>query len=135
MTVLTVPQDPEAEATVAGCAIATRRGARLAARVPADAFYDGRLRNLFEAAVALDVADLDGRVTAVATRCGRSPRGVWRTVDDRPVMFDETGSYAARVVDAARRRTAMGAALAAFNALGEGGTLADVAPLLAGALQ
>lgn len=136
MSGVRVPHDEEAEEVVAGCAVASAHGAALAAgRVVADDFYTPRLQRLFEAAVELvDVESEADRISFSAARAGVPEADVRSLVRARPVMHDSAGSFARRVRDAARRRAVMFAATDVLERLGRGEPLAEVLPILEGAL-
>jgi replicative DNA helicase len=126
---LETPWDEWAERAVAACAVASRRGADLAAeRLTVDAFWSPRLRRLFEAALTVDRSlDQEGRIMAVVEATGVPECEVRALVEDRPVMWDTSGGFAARVADAARRRAVMTLCARVYNELGRGARLAEVA--------
>ncbi len=160
---LDVPWDEMAERCVVGCAIATASGAAAqAVLVRADDFYSASYRRLYNAALSLDaietalpvcctaavrggtwcanhpyVASLTTvRVAAVAMIADAYILEVAELVDERPMMWGTAGTYAARVVEGARRRAMMAAAAEIFNGLGRGygpDAMASAISLLAGA--
>lgn len=96
-----------AEEVVAGCALASRHGAGLAAsRLDRRHFNDPKCRALFEAAVVCELVDQDDRIHDCALDADVDPRFAARVVADRPVQWDTAGGYAAEIVAkaAARRR-------------------------------
>jgi replicative DNA helicase len=131
-----VPYDEEAEEVVVGCAIASEHGAALASgRLAADDFYTPRLRRLFEAATDLIGVESEAdRIAFAAARAGVPEEDVRLLVRTRPVMHDSSGSFACRVREAARRRGVMLAATDALERLRRGEPLAEVLPILEGAL-
>jgi xanthine dehydrogenase molybdopterin-binding subunit B len=120
-----------AEETVAGCAVATKHGADLArARIDSSDFWNRGPRRLFEAALDITIDDHDGRLRAVAESAGLAETDVARMVDDRAVMFDINGSFAARVRDASLRRQVLQLCADVFNAVGGGARLDEIRPRL-----
>lgn len=131
MSRLQAPFDRWAEEAVVGCAVASKRGAALAAeRLDSDDFYNPRHARLFAAAVALESSDQDERVADVSRVAEVDQAEVERLVDARPVAWDRNGSFAARVLDASRRRQIMATAAEVYNAVAAGARLEEIAPLL-----
>lgn len=130
---LTVPEDPWAETTVVGCAVASRRGAELArARIEAEDIWNSRLRRLYEAALELDqVSDHDQRIESVANLTGIPAEEIFALVDDRPCMVDASGAFAKRVLDASLRRAVMTHCARVYNELAAGARLEEIAPMVA----
>jgi hypothetical protein len=145
---LAVPTAPEAERAVVGVVLLTPFGlAHAAGIVTADDFHDRTLARLFEAAA--DLADigpfrppsLDGldpccfpsssgvRIAAAATIADVPFMVVEAIAADAPTMTNAQ-HWARHVADAARRRRAMTVLAGAYNALGAGASLDDVAPTL-----
>lgn len=112
-----IPTDEAAEAVVAACAIASEHGAAIAAeRVDPLDFYCPRYRRLF--AVALELVGVvreDERIARAAAAAGVPVADVEGLVQARPVAWDSAGTYAARVVEAARRRRIMAQAEALYR--------------------
>lgn len=130
-----IPFDAGAEREVVACALATPYGRQLAAeRLQAEDFYVPRCRRLFLVAKRLEQKDQDERIAAAASMSGEPLVDLERLVDERAVMFDTSGGFANRVLDAARRRHAMEILADAFNAVGEGAELGDVAQLVGAVL-
>ncbi len=129
---LVVPMDEEAERTVAGCVAATVHGSLLAhQRLRASDFHIPACRRVFEAAEIVGWAlSLAERVARIADTAKVDEVAVWAMVRKRPVMDDTSGCYAQRVRDASRRRQVMIVAADVYNALGQGGTLADAVAAL-----
>lgn len=129
---LVVPADRYAEEVVVGCAVATVHGAALAAeRLTAEDFYwpaHGRLLTA-TAAIPAVVPEPD-RIAACAIRAGLKVDEVAALVAGRGVMWDLSGSYARRVLDAARRRRLMHICEAAYRRIGEGGTPEEALSML-----
>lgn len=110
-------EDIEAELIVAGCVVASPRGAELAAeRVTADHFTRPHLRDLFDAAGDLPATPptfddplepglADQRVAAAADVTGITVADVDLLVARRLTMVDGNGVYAARLQRAHTRRT------------------------------
>ena len=124
---LEVPYDEYAEQTVAACAVASRRGAQLAAeRLKPQHFWHPKYRSLFEAAVALDEESgvteegLASRERRVAAITGVPLPEIGRLVYDRPVQWDTSGSYARRVARGALARHVMAVCAQTYNELGAG---------------
>lgn len=120
--------DELAERCVAGCAIASRHGAALAAeRVRAADFYNVTHGRLLAAALCLDDIEHQAvRVSAVSVIADVRLVELEALVDDRPVQWDTNGTYATRVVEAARRRALMVAASEVLDGLSQGSALADL---------
>ena len=126
---LEVPHDAWSEAAVVGCAIASLYGATLAkGRIEAQDIWDPRLRRMFEAALKVELSGQDERIEAVAAEIGIPAVEIARVVDDRPAQWDSSGGFAARVLDAAKRRAVMQHAAELHNALGRGARLEEIAP-------
>ncbi len=137
---LTVPADLCAERVVAGCTLLHPLGAQRAAAMlsPAD-FYFPQCRRLFEAALQLhDVGPFDqgpvpwlpssARVRAIAAAVmADEPFMVAEQLMAESPVMTRPEPWAAKVAAAAERRRAMRLLADAFNALGEGGDLEDVA--------
>lgn len=128
-----IPTDNWAEAAVVACAVASRRGAQLAAgRLKASDVWQPRLRAIFRAAVTLDDLpgvsedDLAERQRRVSEMTGVPLQDIVRLVEERPVRTDATGSFARRVLDASRRRALMQNCARIYNELGHGATLDDI---------
>lgn len=122
------PYEAEAEATVVPCAIATPRGCELAkSRLKPSDFWNPKYRALLEAALSLEVTDQEDRKAAVASATGVSVSEITAMLNDRAVMWDKSGSFARRVLDASRRRRAMTAAARIYNGLGSGARLDEIA--------
>lgn len=139
MSDLRAPFDGYAESVIAGCATASRRGARLAQnRLAPDDFWDPRLRRIFEAALDIDDS-LDGisedssqeRLRIVADRATVPLPDIRRLVSDRPVQWDTTGTYADKIARAAQARKVMALCAQIYNDLGAGTPLHDITPKLA----
>jgi replicative DNA helicase len=145
---LAVPTANEAERSVVGVVLLTPLGlAHVAGIVTADDFHDRTLARLLEATTDLaDIgpfrpASLDGldpyrfpssrgvRIAAAATIADVSFMAVEAIAADAPTMTN-AGHWARQVADAARRRRAMVVLANAYNALGGGAALEDVAPTL-----
>jgi replicative DNA helicase len=109
--------------------IASPRGAALAkGRVAAGDFYELRLRQIYDAASGIDhITNEDARVTAVASATGIPESALRELVDDRPCHADTSGGLARRVKDASARREALRLCALAYNAIGSGASLSDVA--------
>lgn len=119
MTLPNVLYAEHAEQVVAGCAVASRHGAALAARrLTASSFHDPRARGLFTAAVVCELVDQDDRVHDCALDAGVDPRWADRAVRDRPVQWDTAGTYAAQVIAAAAARRRAEQLLADLDDLG-----------------
>ena len=119
MTLPNILYAEQAEQVVAGCALASRHGAALAARrLTASQFHDPRARGLFTAAVVCDLVDQDDRVHDCALDAGIDPRWAEDAVRGRPVQWDTSGSYAARVSAAATARRKAEQLLADLDELG-----------------
>lgn len=132
MTALVVPADFAAEVAVAGCAVSNRHGAALAAaRLSEDSFYWPRNGRLFTAAGAItEVGPEPDRIAACAAQADVPVAQVAALVAARPIMWDATGSYARRVLEAARRRRVMHIAETAYRRIAEGGTVEEALSLL-----
>lgn len=154
MSALEVPRDQASELALVGSAVAHPAAARHVAELvePAD-FYDVRLGRLVP--VAAEIADVPCRVPVVALDEAAGlwpytpPSSVRMRIGAIAVLADESIAYlldladhrefvsgspapwAARVIDAARRRRLMGYAGDLFNSLGLGRSLEAVAPLIA----
>lgn len=130
-----VPVDEEAEAVVARCAVHTSGGARLAAsRVTPAMMWVPRHRQLLQVAFALpaitgELAE-DSRIAAAARQLGEPVDRLRAEVLQRPVLVDESGGYAARVVDAHERRRLLAAAEDVRRALAAGAPTDEVAWIL-----
>lgn len=124
---LQVPFDEEAERIVVGCAIASHAGYRHASMaVRFEDFYKPAHRALFRSCEQLreldrsDVDTLEQRILTAARLALVPTAEVRSLVDDRPVMWDRSGSYAARVRHAALDRLLMSRASQLYNALAAG---------------
>ncbi len=153
MKALEVPTDDQAEQAVVGTAIASSRGCRSAAGVVTeDEFYWPLHARLFVAAQALDEIEATfpvccTKVMTTGTGCPEHPywpnlsrlravaaaviadcpaQVVHDLVEERPLMWDNHGRYAAQVAEAARRRKMMVAAEQVFNGIGRGLPLEDL---------
>ena len=122
-----VPRDDEAEAVVVGCAVALHHGYELAAgRLTADDFWAPTTRRLFEACASLEsiqgtsIDDTERRIYEAARITGVPVLQIRQLVDDRPIMWDLSGSYAARLRRPSDAREVMAACAAVYNRLGEG---------------
>ncbi len=71
-----------------------------------------------------------GTVASIADEAMVDEADVWAMIRERAVIHDTSGSYARRVLDASRRRQMMAVALDVYNALGEGGALAEAVAVL-----
>lgn len=129
---IVIPSDRAAEAIIVGCAVATVHGAALAGeRLAATDFYWPAHGHLFLAAVDLTDVDIEqDRIAVCAARAELDEAVVTALVRSRSVMFDTTGSYARRVVEAARRRRLMSICEVAYRRIGEGGTVEDALSVL-----
>lgn len=141
---LAVPADFSAERAVAGAALLHRLGARRAAAVLSGAdFYYPQCRRLFEAALQLDDIGsfTDGSPVAWRPSSARVRAVAAAVMADVPFVVAEQLTtetpamaspepWAAEVVAAAERRRAMRALADAYNLLGEGGDLDEVASVL-----
>lgn len=139
-------RDALAEQIVVGCCVDNARGSELAhQRLTVDDFYDPVLADLFAYAPHLPAtrdqlepneADMlhDVRARIAAERCHIRLEDVQEVVALRPVMSDESGSYARRVLDAARRHRAALAIEQARVDIDGGIDLDDVLPGLLAAL-
>lgn len=125
--------DLDAERAVIGCAVATHRGWGLAAgRLGADAFYQPDHQRIFTVCAGLsylDGTDIDTteQRTAIVAHDARVNLADLRTlVDERPVMWDRSGGYAARVAARQRTRALMATCSDIFNRLAEGEPLEEL---------
>lgn len=105
--------DPEAEMTVAACAVATPHGALLAhSRLDPEDFHDPVLRDLFIVAPSLplpratDAGPESARIHAAAKACRVKLAQVEQLCAERPVMDDSGGHFAKRVSRTALHRDA-----------------------------
>lgn len=109
--------DPEAEIVVAGCAIHTPEGSRLAhLRLNVTDFHDEACARLFACTPNLPTlwpdyhadpwAPLldDLRITAAAAATNIPEPQIRLLLQHRAVLIDATGIYAARILEAAERR-------------------------------
>lgn len=128
MSALLIPHDAWAAEAVTACAVASPRGAALArARIEPDDLWDPRLIRIYRAALAVECVEPDERISAVAAATAIPLADIERMVDDRPVMWDTSGAFARRVVDAARRRAVMTYAASLYNKIGSGARLDELA--------
>lgn len=132
MTSLVVPWDEQAERTVIGCALATPAGARLArARLSPDDFYRPAHAWLFAVLDRVDHLDAsEERARSAAGLAGVDCSLAEQLVEERAVMWDRSGSYAARVAATARARLVMHQASDVVNRLGSGDRLEDLGDAL-----
>ena len=132
---LVVPADRYAEEVVIGCAVATTHGAALAVDrlAPTDFYWPAHGRLLAAAGVITAVVPESDRIAACATRAGLKVAEVAALVAGRSVMFDLSGSYARRVLDAARRRRVMHVCEVAYRRIAEGDAVDEVLGVLRGA--
>lgn len=132
MTALAVPADYGAEVVVVACAVATVHGAALATErlSPGDFWFPAHGRLLAAAAAIGGVLPEAERIAACAATTGLAAAEVGALVDGRNVMWDLSGSFARRVLDAARRRRIMHVCEAAYRRLGEGGTADEALDVL-----
>ncbi len=103
-----IPTDPAAELTVAGCAVATDHGARLALvdhHISIDDFHDRLLGRITVAAGDLEpgLTELE-RIRAVADIVQAYDTQVTRAVTGRSTLTDTTGWFARRIRAAAAAR-------------------------------
>ena len=104
-----IPYDEHAERVVLGCALAHEIPARMAmSRLTAADFHHFGHRRLFECLEALDSVpwsyDDNPRITAAVDLTDIDRRDIVDLIESRPVLVDESGSYARRVKDTADRR-------------------------------
>lgn len=132
MTALVVPCDRYAEEVIVGCAVATTHGAALAVNrlAPTDFYWPAYGRLLVAAGAVTEVVSEPDRIVACATRSGLKVAEVSALVAGRAVMWDLSGSFARRVLDAARRRRVMHVCEAAYRRLAEGGTPEEALSML-----
>lgn len=134
-----IPFDLAAEAEVIGCSVGSARGYLIAAEhVGPDDFYRPAHRRLFAACADLGDDDLlyaARRIHLAAGAAGVDEDEVRALVDDRSRLLDVHGEFARRVAAAARRRRAMVALAAAYNAIGEGADTAEAVALLGPVLE
>lgn len=136
-TELHLPRDEHAERQAVAHAAATRHGCALARqRLNPEHLWNPTLRGVYTATLEVDQDD-DGwpeevRLRAIATLARVSPKAVQQLVDERSLMWDKHGRYAAAVNDAHQRRALMARLAAAYQALGEG---ADTNQALAALLE
>lgn len=129
---LEIPSDRRSEEVVVGCAVASAHGAALASEhlTEADLYWPFHGR-LFVAAI--DITDLDSevdRISVCAMRADVAESVVAAMVRSRPVMFDTAGSYARRVVEAARRRRVMSVCEQAYRSIAGGAPVEEALELL-----
>lgn len=129
---LVVPADRYAEQVVIGCAVSTVHGAALAVDrlAPTDFYWPAHGRLLAAAgAITTVVAEAD-RIAASAGRAGVPEAQVAALVASRCVMWDTSGSFARRVIEAARRRRLMCICEATYRRIAEGGTAEEALSVL-----
>ena len=129
---LVVPSDRYAEEVVVGCAVATVHGAALAVErlTPEDFYVPAMGRLLVAAADITEVVLEPDRIAACASRAEVPAEQVAALVAGRAVMWDSSGSFARRVLDAARRRRTMHICEVAYRRIAEGGSVEDALTVL-----
>lgn len=122
-----IPVDRGAEETLAGCAIDSTEGARLAAlRTSREDFHDPRVADVIAAAAGLGPeVERRERLAAIASITGHPVAWLEQVTSNRAVLTDRSGWHSRRVLSAAEVRRRVRRALITLDLLG-----VDVEPLV-----
>lgn len=129
---LRLPADPWAEAVVVGAAVDSPQACHYAEGLDVDDFTVDLHARLFVAAMACRLPfSVEGiRTARVAHSAGVRLDLAEGLRAQAPLLADVNRTYAARVLDATRRRRLMAETVETFNALGRGEGLDAVVPVL-----
>lgn len=125
MTHPTALRDDDAEHHLAGIAVLSARGARVAAsRTNAISFYDPLAWRVIQAGVAtisIDASNpdpIEASIEAISRSVGMYSAKLEQWVQATPAMWDTSGQIAARVLRAAANRRTAASHISALEALG-----------------